>query len=237
MDDSKAPRRRYSLELRSARALETRQRILATANELFTRAGIDKVTVDALAVAAGVSSPTIYSLFGSKAGILKALIEGAFFGDGYRIATERTRSTKDPIELLRITASISRTIFDTERREIGLMRGASAFSPDLKKVEAEFEQIRFELQEKRARLMVRTFPAAKAIGLAKVRDIMWMYTGRDIYRMFVLERGWSSDEYEAWLAKALIMALTLPGDRSAKTTYKTRATAGGRKALSKKGDV
>ena len=37
---------------------------------------------------------------------------------------------------------------------------------------------------------------------------MWMYTGRDIYRMFVLERGWSSNEYEEWLAQALIEALT-----------------------------
>jgi hypothetical protein len=37
---------------------------------------------------------------------------------------------------------------------------------------------------------------------------MWMYTGRDIYRMFVLECGWSSDEYEDWLARTLIRALT-----------------------------
>jgi hypothetical protein len=35
-----------------------------------------------------------------------------------------------------------------------------------------------------------------------------MYTGRDIYRMFVLERGWSSDKYEEWLARTLIQALT-----------------------------
>src|SRR5919198_777965 len=208
MSDRGTQRRKYNLELRSARALDTRQRILVAANELFTRDGIDKVTVDALAAAAGVSSPTVYGIFGSKAGILKALIEGAFFGDAYKVAVERTESTSDPIELLRITASISRTIFDTERKEIGLMRGASAFSPELKKVEAEFEQIRFQLQEDRAKLITKTYPAAKALGFAKVRDIMWMYTGRDIYRMLVLERGWSSDDYEEWLANTLIAALT-----------------------------
>jgi hypothetical protein len=37
---------------------------------------------------------------------------------------------------------------------------------------------------------------------------MWMLTGRDLYRMLVLERGWSSDDYEAWLASALIALLT-----------------------------
>src|SRR5262249_35864429 len=156
----------------------------------------DKVTVDALSAAAGVSSPTIYGLFGSKAGLLKALIEGAFFGEAYKLTAERTKTTNDPIALLRITASISRTIFDTEREEIGLMRSASAFSTELKKADVEFEQIRYRLQEDRAKLITKTFPSAKALGLAKVRDIMWMYTGRDIYRMLVHERGWSSDDYE-----------------------------------------
>ena len=217
MEDKPIRPRKYNLELRSARALDTRQRILSAAKELFTEHGIDGVTIDALSAAAGVSSPTVYGLFGSKAGILKSLIEGAFFGDGYKLAAERTRSTNDPIELLRITASISRTIFDTERKEIGLMRGASAFSPELKEIETEFEQIRFRLQEERAKLITATFPAAKALGLAKVRDIMWMYTGRDIYRMLVLERGWSSDEYEDWLANALIRSLTTAPIASAKT--------------------
>jgi hypothetical protein len=37
-----------------------------------------------------------------------------------------------------------------------------------------------------------------------------MFTGRDIYRMFVLERGWTSDAYEEWLANTLIQTLTKP---------------------------
>jgi hypothetical protein len=88
------------------------------------------------------------------------------------------------------------------------MRGTSDFSPELKKIEAQFERIRFDLQEHRARLLVAKFSVARNLGLAKVRDIMWMYTGRDIYRMLVLERTWSSDEYEKWLARSLIHELT-----------------------------
>jgi AcrR family transcriptional regulator len=206
-------RRRYNSESRRASALETKRRILDAAKTLFAESGIDQVTIDGVSAAAGVSSPTVYALFRSKAGILKALIEGAFFGESYAALAERTKAVSDPLELLRITASISRVIFDTEREEIGLMRGSSAFSPELKRVEAEFERMRFELQEARARLLVKTFPAARAIGLAKVRDIMWMYTGRDIYRMFVLERGWSSEAYEEWLAKTLMQALTTMPDR------------------------
>jgi AcrR family transcriptional regulator len=200
--------RRYNSESRRASASETRRRILDAAKSLFGERGIDRVTIDQVSAAAEVSTPTIYALFRSKAGILKALIEGVFFGKNYAALAERTKSTDDPIELLRITASISRIIFDTEKEEIGLMRGASAFSPELKSIEVEFERMRFDLQKERAKLLVKTFPVARALGLAKVRDVMWMYTGRDIYRMFVLERGWSSDKYEEWLARTLIQALT-----------------------------
>jgi AcrR family transcriptional regulator len=160
-----------------------------------------------MAEGAGVSPATIYVLFRSKAGILKEIIQGTFFGANYSRVAQRTRDTDDPFELLRITASISRIIFDTEKKEIGLMRGTSAFSPELKRIEAEFERIRLDLQEARARLLVRKFAVAREHGLAKVRDIMWMYTGRDIYRMLVLERAWSSDEYEKWLARILIKEL------------------------------
>jgi AcrR family transcriptional regulator len=200
--------RRYNAPARRAKAAQTRARILATAKAAFSEHGVDRVTIDDIAQKAGVSAPTVYALFRSKSGIIKEIIQATFFGPTYARVAQRTRSTSDPLELLRITASISRVIFDTEKEEIGLMRGTSAFSPELKEIEREFELIRFDLQESRARLLVETFPVARRLGLTKVREIMWMYTGRDIYRMLVLERGWSSDEYEHWLGETLIHALT-----------------------------
>jgi AcrR family transcriptional regulator len=207
MERKAAARRRYNADSRRAKAEDSRARMLLVAKGLFSKHGVDTVTIDDIAEGAGVSPATIYVLFRSKAGILKEIIQGTFFGANYSRVAQRTRDTDDPFELLRITASISRIIFDTEKKEIGLMRGTSAFSPELKRIEAEFERIRLDLQEARARLLVRKFAVAREHGLAKVRDIMWMYTGRDIYRMLVLERAWSSDEYEKWLARILIKEL------------------------------
>jgi hypothetical protein len=39
------------------------------------------------------------------------------------------------------------------------------------------------------------------------RDILWMLTGRDVYRMLVLERGWTSQKYQDWLADILVHSL------------------------------
>jgi len=39
------------------------------------------------------------------------------------------------------------------------------------------------------------------------RDIFWMFTGGDVYRMLVRERGWSSEEYQKWLGETLAESL------------------------------
>jgi hypothetical protein len=43
----------------------------------------------------------------------------------------------------------------------------------------------------------------RGLSLSKARDILWAFTGRDLYRMLVIERGWTSDEYEKWLLELL----------------------------------
>lgn len=207
MNDKPKTRRRYDARLRSERASGTRQRILDEARRLFTARGVEKVTIGDIASAAGVSAPTLYAQFHSKTGILRAVVERSFFGARYAEIAKQAENARDVEEVLRITASISRVILDTEREEIGLMRGVSALSPELKAIETELEAVRFRLQEARARLLVEFSSVARQLGLSRVRDILWMYTGRDIYRMLVLERGWSSDEYECWLSDTLIQAL------------------------------
>jgi hypothetical protein len=38
-------------------------------------------------------------------------------------------------------------------------------------------------------------------------NVLWMLTGRDVYRTLVLERGWSSQKYQDWLADTLVRVL------------------------------
>src|SRR5215475_12624099 len=102
-----APRRRYDATLRAERALGTRQRVLDVAKELFTARGIDKVTISEIASVAGVSAPTLYALFQSKTGILKAVVERSFFNPRYADIAREAEQARDPEDILRITASIS----------------------------------------------------------------------------------------------------------------------------------
>jgi len=57
------------------RKAETRARLLNAAADLFAEQGIDAVSVDAVAEAAGRTSGAVYAHFGSKQGLLLALLD------------------------------------------------------------------------------------------------------------------------------------------------------------------
>jgi AcrR family transcriptional regulator len=203
-------KRTYTSRLRADAAKTTRARILNAAKGLFTRNGIDKVTIEDIAKKAAVASPTIYASFKSKEGVLRGLMEACLFGDRYRDAQSLLHGVRDAVQLIRLTAHIARAIYDGESAEMGLLRGASAFTPALRKIEQDFEMMRFEMQEERVKLLFEQGKARTELTLAEARRILWMYTSRDVYRMLVQESGWASERYQEWLADTLVRALVNP---------------------------
>jgi len=199
--------RPYHSERRRQAAEKTRERVLATARALFEEEGIDSVPLRRIAAAASVAESTIYALFKSKEGILRELMRKAIFNARYEVEASRLNVIDDPIDLLRLTARIARTIYENEARELGLMRGMSLFSRELKKMEEEFEAMRLEMQRNRLQLFADRGLLPPGLSLADARHILWMYTSREIYRMLVVESGWAPDKFESWLADTLITAL------------------------------
>jgi AcrR family transcriptional regulator len=67
--------------LRAARVLENEERIVRAARELFVRDGYQATTLTAVADAAGVAHRTVYVRFGTKAALLKRVVDVAIVGD------------------------------------------------------------------------------------------------------------------------------------------------------------
>lgn len=212
---SRRPRRRYVSELRTQSADATKERVLKAARALFVRRGIDRTTIAQIAEKAGVAVSTVYALYQSKEGILRAMMRAALFGPRFQEARSKLEGVSDPVKLIAMSASVARAIYEGESSELGLIRGASAFSPAVRKLEQEFETIRFEMQEARVALLFAQSKEAKGLELDDARRILWMYTGRDVYRMLVQESGWTPDRYQQWLSNTLVNALV--GARYRKT--------------------
>lgn len=77
--------RKYEQRARADTARQTRQRILDAVHDALRAAPSVPISVDAIATAASVTRPTIYSIFGSRAGLFSAagaeLLSRAGFAD------------------------------------------------------------------------------------------------------------------------------------------------------------
>ncbi len=200
-------KRSYNSESRQAQSQNTKTRILSSAKMLFESKGFENVTIDEMAREAQVSSPSIYAIFQSKRGVLLGLMDEALPPKQHAALVEQVGKEKCPHKRLELTATISRQLYDAEKAQLSFLRGASILDPMFKGLELERERRRHQRQKDTVESMANDKAFKDNLSIAEVRDILWAFTGRDFYRMLVVERSWSSDEYEKWLADLLIETL------------------------------
>ena len=85
---SEVKKRPYNSTARNTQASQTRVRILNSARNLFESEGFEYVTIEKIAQGANVSIPTVYSLFQSKLGVLRALMDDALLPDQFKALVE-----------------------------------------------------------------------------------------------------------------------------------------------------
>jgi len=200
-------KRPYKSLVRKRQASDTRRRIVEATRQLLLREGYAGMTIEAIARRAQVSAQSVYAIFKSKTGVLTELLDQSTFGPEYEDAVQRALSATAPETRLRLAAPIARQVHDAQSAAFDLLRGAGVVAPELAKLEQHREDLRYERQER----MIASLRADKRLrpdlDYTTARDIFWMLTGRDVYRMLVRERGWSSRKYQAWLADTLVSSL------------------------------
>lgn len=203
----KTKQRTYNSVVRQRQADDTRRRIVEATRRLLQSEGYAGMTIDAIARNAGVSAPSVYAIFKSKTGILAELLNRSTFGPAYEDAVRRALSASKPETRLRLAAAIARQIHDAQAAAFDLLRGAGVVAPELAQLEQQRERMRYERQE---RMIISLRDAGRLrtdLDERTARDIFWTLTGRDVYRMLVAERGWSSQKYQNWLARTLVDSL------------------------------
>jgi AcrR family transcriptional regulator len=205
-------RRPYRSRLRAQRAEQSRARILDAARELFLADGYARTTTAAIAGQAGLSEALLFAAFGTKAGLLEALIGQAVGGDDVPVALRerpdwaRMAAGHDARAAVGRFAEMSAAIQQRTWRLIELARAA-----------ADTDQAMASLLTRGAanrRADCRDFTEhAVADGLrsdltpAEAADVLWLYTSADLYRMLVGTAGWTHERYAAWLVGTLARAL------------------------------
>ena len=176
--------------------------------------GYGGMTIEGIAQLAEVSDQTVYALFKSKTGILIALLDQSMFGSEYDEVVRQTLSAGDSETRLRRAADVATQTRGAQSAAFDLMRGAAVVAPELAKLERERERLRYQGEKSMITFLRDSGRLRPGLSHQRARDIFWMLTGGDVYRMRV--RGWSSQEYQQWLADTLVEQL-LASDVGAQT--------------------
>ncbi|MFF5290275.1 TetR/AcrR family transcriptional regulator [Paractinoplanes globisporus] len=190
---------------RQRQAMATKAQIASAARALFAGQGYVGTTIAAIAESADIPAPTIYSAFGGKAAILRAIaweVAGTLDVDR---AHDEALAQPDPRDGLRGVANLQRRQFEQMYDVVDIYQEAARTDPDI----AQDVRTIAANRERAFRRHVDGIAPHLAPGVS-VDDGVAIYLTLvlpEVYRTLVIERGWTPDRYEDWLANALIAQL------------------------------
>ena len=207
-------KRSYDSSRRQAQARETRREILRAAYDLFVEQGYARTTIADIARAAGVSNETIYATLKNKATVLARVWDVTIGGDDEEVVFHE----RPEIQAMRAEADLAtrfmmhaRMSTATARRIAPFtlaVRAAAGAEPSAADMLAEMNRQRYE------GIGVMAMEAAATGQLAvpeqECRDVVWAMTDGTLWHQFVVERGWTDEQYADWLGRMWGAMLVAP---------------------------
>ncbi len=200
---------------------ETRRRLLAAATAEFAERGYAAATVIRIAERADMSVQTLYSNWGNKRNLLRAVMESSVTGEDDAtlvagqpppiiIAALDPDDAKDPRKLLGHLSRQYRLL--AERSAVGwaTYRDGAGVDPDIAR---DWQQLNV-LRRQAFRGLFTLIPiGALRPGLshAHAADTAWVLASPDTHDQLVRHADYSYDQLENWVHNTLIAAL-LPDD-------------------------
>jgi AcrR family transcriptional regulator len=201
-------KRTYNAALRQEQAQMTRARILDAARRVLTTGTYSSVTMEEIAKDAGVSSQTVYAVFGNKLRLAQEIIEVGFHFEGLEELDARLLESSDPEVLLRGAAQISRRIYETCADLLRFLRESG--DPKLLARYHVNQDLRLTRETFLPAALEKSGRLRPGLSPAELLAVIWAMTASDLYSMLVFERGWTPSRYEDWLGITLISLLLTP---------------------------
>jgi len=203
-----ARKRKYDSRLRTEQAAATRERIVAAARAVFLRMGYAGSSIVAVAQEAQVSRETVYQAYGTKANLLKAVYDAAVVGDtdpvpvAERAAYREMLADPDPHSALRTFGQLSAGLVS----RIGpilivLQEGGNDL--DLVELVAATRQERLTSVRQLLVHLQHLAGRPSAAELERAVDVVWTLISPEVTLLLVDQRGWSAQEYGAWLGETI----------------------------------
>jgi AcrR family transcriptional regulator len=186
---------------RQRQAQATRNLIVAEAQALFLEQGYICTTIEAIAERAGVATSTVYAVFGSKRGILKAIRDAWHERTHIREVLRTSQQSDNPTDRIDLLAEATRRQWEMGAEVTAIYTGAAAADPD---AAAELREAligrREGMQDFAASLEPHLHPGLDASHAAAILQALCL---PEVFDELVRQFGWSIEEYQLWLAATM----------------------------------
>jgi AcrR family transcriptional regulator len=179
------------------------------ARTLFLERGYGATTIEAISVLADVPAATVYRLFSSKRGILKALLDISIVGDDEAVPLAGRPHIRellaDPDPRVQLVGFVT-VAADVNSRVAPIYRilvSAAGSDPDASALLDELNHQRQEGQRLIARSLARAGALRADLRERDAADVIHALMSPEVYRLLVVDRRWKLPRYERWLADVL----------------------------------
>lgn len=200
---------------RQARTRRTRAAVVGSARTLFLERGYAATTIEAISDHSDTPQATVYRLFSSKLGILKAVLDVSIVGDDEAVPmADRPQvrglvSDPDPKNQLVGFAALLREVMARVAGVHRILADAARSDEGAASLLGEIARQRHEGQQRIARSLARSHALRPGLRERDAADIIHALASPDVYGLLVIDRGWSGERYEKWLRSILIDQLLL----------------------------
>jgi AcrR family transcriptional regulator len=194
---------------RRERAIATRLRITKAAYRLFCDRGYSGTTMAEIADAAGVAVQTVYFSFHTKSELLSRTYDFAVLGETEPTPPEKQAwygamaAEPDLAPALRHVVAGVGAILTRATPLDTVVRAAAGSDPDTAKVRALHEGWRAEGYSAMLDILCSKSALRSGLTPARATDLLLMYLGMDVYRVLVIDLGWTHDDWIAWTVDAV----------------------------------
>jgi AcrR family transcriptional regulator len=219
MSDAVKRKRPYDSQRRRAQAEETRRDILEAAERQFERRGYAGTAMAEIAADAGVALKTVYLAFGTKSGVLRSLWNMRLRGDqDDRSVADRdwyleVLEEPDAVRQLRLNARNSKTVKLRISALLEVIRNAAAIDADAAGL---WERIQSDFHANQRAIVEKVFEHGRLradLDVERASDILWTLNHPNTWQLLVVDRQWTPDRYEQWLADTSCAQLLEPKQR------------------------
>ena len=197
-----------------ARTRLARRAVVDAARALFLERGYVATTIEAISEHSDVPTATVYRLFSSKLGILKALLDTSIAGYDQPLAVQERSDVAslftepDPHKLLAGLAGVTTAINQRTNDVYRVLTSAAGSDPAAAELLSEIRQQRDQGQGQIARSLSRAHALKPGLRERDAADLIHALMSPEVYRLLVGDRGWTPARYKQWLATTLAEQLT-----------------------------